>query len=261
MAKIRRSQMSYDEFSKLPKVKQIFTPWFITALLVFIVLGGIAFAMIALASEGFENARSFVDGHGHFVNDDSSKTTLMAWLEYDPHSNYQELYKELAKYSNDELTEYYRLYKTEQFNELGGLKVVDSFKAFEHSHANGNINHNSTWGFATKVLGAGSESWFYKFIQEFERINGSFTHAGHEVKLAEVANERLAVINANVNTNYQAYYWVFIICMMPQMIATVIIVVKLITVLSPKKNAEEKAAYKLAKQQQKATKAQARVAH
>lgn len=39
--------------------------------------------------------------------------------------------------------------------------------------------------------------------------------------------------------------------MMPQMIATVIIVTKLATVLNPKKSKEEKAAYKLEKQEAK----------
>lgn len=254
MNKIRMNR-TWEEFSKLPKVKQIFTPWFIVALVVFIVFGAIAFTMIGLLNNGFTTARSLFE-NGDIVYGTIAKPkiggsehSLMSYLGYDPHANYQAMFKEINAYltvnTNKSIADLQAMSK-EQLNN-------DSLYEALHYHAHTPvINHNSTWGFVVKVLSGGQDSWFYKYTKLF--ANGSTTHASASHALA-TPKEVLVLIDKyqdfNFGYNYEAFYWIFIICMMPQMITTVIIVTKLATVLNPKKSKEEKEAYQLEKQKAK----------
>lgn len=254
MNKIRMNR-TWEEFSKLPKVKQIFTPWFITALVVFIVFGAVAFTMVGLLNHGFTTARSLIENgdiiYGTIANPKigGSEHSLMSYLGYDPHANYQVMFKEISAYltanPNKSIADLQAMSK-EQLNNNALYEAL-------HYHAHTPvINHNSTWGFVVKVLSGGTEGWFYKYTELF--AHGSATHASSTHALA-TPQQALALINKyqdfEFGYNYNAFYWVFIICMMPQMIATVIIVTKLATVLNPKKSKEEKAAYKLEKQKAK----------
>lgn len=254
MNKIRMNR-TWEEFSKLPKVKQIFTSWFITALIVFIIFGAIAIAMVVFLNEGFTTARSLIkDGeivYGTIANPKigGSEHSLMSYLGYDPHANYQEMFKEIKERLSEEpkisMVELLKMSK----EELNNNSLYEALHYHAHTPV---INHNSTWGFVVKVLSGGTDSWFYKYTELF--ANGSTTHASSTHALA-TPQQALALINRyqdyNYGYNYNAFYWIFIICMMPQMIATVIIVTKLATVLNPKKSKEEKAAYKLEKQKAK----------
>lgn len=242
MSQIKMNK-SFEEFSKLPKVKQIFTPWFIVALVVFIVGLVIAFTMVGLLNEGFENARALVNDQGQIVGKvadvNGNDHSLMSWLGYDQHANYQELYKTINNRLIDGQTMESLMNNTD--------KKVDP-KLYEalHYHAHSRlINHNGTWGFTTKVLSDWENSWFYKYNQLFSQLADS----KDSILAAQGAKslKKLSTIIQYQNPNYIVYNWVFIVFMMPQMITFVIIVVKLATVLSPKKSAEEKQAYKLAK--------------
>lgn len=274
-----RMNRTWEEFQKQPKVKQIFTPWFVAALLVFIVCGSIAFAMAGLLNEGFQIARwevtnevktlqqaievdgvqvnKFVElGDRIYDHRDPNSLSLMAWLGYDPHASYQTLYKSIKDVldANPNVTIDDLLHKKQAdlllYTNNDEFMAKNLYEAL-HFHAHSNVvNHNGTWGFVVKVLSDGTNSWFYKFTELFAHASKSATHATEGLHSVSPAYKLQTILYYN-NPAYNAYYWVFIIFMMPQMISTIIIVVKLATVLNPKKSKEEKAAYKLEKQKAK----------
>lgn len=234
---------SFAEFSKLPKIKQVFTPWFIAALVIFIVGLTIAFAMVGLLNEGFENARALVNDQGQIIGKvadvSGDNHSLMSWLGYDQHANYQELYKTIHDQLINGKTMESLINNTNKNNDP---KLYEALHYHAHSKF---INHNGTWGFVTKVLSDWENSWFYKYNQLFSQLANSQNPVLAAQGIKSLA--KLSTIIQYQNPNYIAYNWVFIVFMMPQMITFIIIVVKLATVFSPKKSAEEKQAYKLAK--------------
>ncbi|WP_031489115.1 hypothetical protein [Ureaplasma canigenitalium] len=273
---------TYTEFLAQSKAKQIFTPWFISALVLFVALSSVAIAMVVLLAPSFEiGRRLFEDGlFKDVIADIKTQDSLMKFVEYDPHADYQKYYKILLDLRENGLlndwasniASHKPILPTEEYNEAYIKKATEAIEAFLHAHAQGLINHNNTWGFAVKVLGnfnssTGVEittkngqtfyndSWFAKFINEFRDVTATYHHNGHDVTLSSASQIRLQTLaRAYIYLDQPeivAYYWVFITTMMPQMITSVILIVKLVTVLKPKKTAEEKAAYKLAKLEKK----------
>ncbi|MCV3743387.1 hypothetical protein OF377_00605 [Ureaplasma sp. ES3154-GEN] len=259
---MKYNKLSYAEFSKLPKVKQIFTPWFISALVYSIVSIIIAGTMIGLANEGFDNARRLVVLENgkydlkqvlDFWNfDTKNQDTLMSFVNYDPHADYQSWLGALKKLNKgdlhnlvhalhdgywDEAIE--RLNEQAQANKDVLHEIVEYISHGAHHKI---VNNNSTWGFVIKVLANPTDSWFSQVLKYISENNS------HD---SAIWKTRFDLIQDNANPAYHAYYWVFIVFMMPNMVSLIIIVVKLATVLKPKLNAEQKAQYKLEKAQKK----------
>lgn len=260
--KFKRNK-TFDEFTSQSKAKQIFTPWFIAALVVCIFTATAAFTVLCLLNPGFEIARAAVDGNGELIEpihvaNIAKEKSFMSFVEYDPHANYQVLFKAIENfkttYGNKAFADAINAIVKHDHQAISKLpkEFNEAVHAFMHSHSQGSINHNGTWGFAVKVLSGAQESWFYKFTNAFANLDSSVVDS-HNNSLSKMAQTRMKMIDL-YQDNYHAYYWIFITCMMPQMITLVIIIVKLITVLKPKLSAEQKYAIKQLKADKKAQK-------
>ncbi|MCV3754252.1 hypothetical protein [Ureaplasma zalophigenitalium] len=261
----KNKNLSYDEFCKLPKVKQIFTPWFISALVIFIVFATIAFTMLGLLNVPFTQARTVVLATqagpvlgDHLANVSGSEDSLMSYVLYDPHADYQEWLRAVKDVNAHGITFHQLEHLTdaqlhtllEEKDLLMHEKTLTEVLHYMHHGLHSKvINHNLTWGFVIKVLSNPTNSWFSQWL-DYLRVNDP--HDSVEW------TERLSLIqqysSETQGMNYHAFYWVFIIFMMPNMITLIIIVVKLSTVLKPKLTPEQKEQYKLQKAQQKAQK-------